>query len=163
MSEDRVQKVKPGHLRRDAYVYVRQSTLRQVVENTESTRRQYDLQERAVALGWPRERIVVIDDDLGQSAVSGDRGGFERLRGDVRRGLAGIVMSLEVSRLARRTSEAYEIMASATWAQVTQGRRTLASILHFETKALSSSKTSNKLCGEQSFILACKPSAEPTP
>ena len=59
------QKVSADHLRRDAYLYVRQSTLRQVFENTESTRRQYALRERAVALGWPVERVIVIDADLG--------------------------------------------------------------------------------------------------
>ena len=60
------QKVTAGHLQRLAYLYVRQSSLRQVMENTESTVRQYALRERAVALGWPRERIVVVDGDQGQ-------------------------------------------------------------------------------------------------
>mgnify|MGYP000879932784 CR=1 FL=1 len=64
------QKVTPNHLKRDAYLYVRQSTLRQVLENTESTKRQYALRERAVALGWPIERIIVIDHDLGRSGAS---------------------------------------------------------------------------------------------
>ena len=58
------QKVRPEHLKRDAYLYVRQSTLHQVLHNTESTQRQYALKQRAVALGWPVERIVVIDGDL---------------------------------------------------------------------------------------------------
>jgi DNA invertase Pin-like site-specific DNA recombinase len=66
------QKVTPSHLRRDAYLYVRQSTVRQVFENTESTRRQYALRERAVALGWPIERVTVIDSDLGKSGASAD-------------------------------------------------------------------------------------------
>jgi DNA invertase Pin-like site-specific DNA recombinase len=56
-------KVTAGHLRRDAYLYVRQSTMRQVVENTESTQRQYALRQRAVALGWPPDRVVVIDSE----------------------------------------------------------------------------------------------------
>jgi DNA invertase Pin-like site-specific DNA recombinase len=60
-------KVKANHLSRKAYLYVRQSTLRQVFENQESTRRQYALRERAVGLGWPSEQIVVIDSDLGCS------------------------------------------------------------------------------------------------
>src|ERR1035438_9482920 len=64
------EKVNAGHLKRNAYLYVRQSTLRQVLENTESTIRQYDLRQRAVALGWPIERITVIDSDLGQSAAT---------------------------------------------------------------------------------------------
>jgi hypothetical protein len=67
LTGDRSQKITPRHLRRQAYLYVRQSTLRQVVENTESTQRQYALRQRAVALGWPIEQVVVIDRDLGQS------------------------------------------------------------------------------------------------
>ena len=66
-------KIGPTHLQRQAYLYVRQSTLRQVLENTESTKRQYALRERAVALGWPQDRIVVIDSDLGQSGADSDR------------------------------------------------------------------------------------------
>jgi DNA invertase Pin-like site-specific DNA recombinase len=77
-------KVTPEHLKRNAYLYVRQSSLRQVIENTESRRRQYELRQRAVALGWPDERIVVIDNDLGLSAASAaDREGFQRLVGEV--------------------------------------------------------------------------------
>jgi DNA invertase Pin-like site-specific DNA recombinase len=73
-------KVKAGHLQRHAYLYVRQSTLRQVFENTESTKRQYGLRQHAVALGWPIERILVIDSDLGQSGASAaDREGFQKL------------------------------------------------------------------------------------
>jgi hypothetical protein len=74
------QKVNAGHLKRNAYLYVRQSTLRQVFENTESTKRQYGLRQHAVALGWPVERIIVIDSDLGQSGASAvDREGFQKL------------------------------------------------------------------------------------
>ena len=70
-------KSRRAHLRRAAYLYVRQSTLRQVLENTESTHRQYALRQRAVALGWPVDQIVVIDSDLGQSGASAaDREGF---------------------------------------------------------------------------------------
>jgi len=104
-------KVTADHLRRDAYLYVRQSTLRQVVENQESTRRQYDLRQRAVALGWPEERVVVIDSDLGKSGASAaDRAGFQRLVGDVGTGRAGIVMGLEVSRLARNSSDWHRLL-----------------------------------------------------
>lgn len=73
------QKVTAAHLTRDAYLYVRQSTIRQVFENTESTTRQYALRERAVALGWPVERVHVIDTDWGQSGATADREGFQRL------------------------------------------------------------------------------------
>ena len=69
MNRDRHQKVSASHLQRDAYLYVRQSTLRQVLENTESTQRQYALRQQAVALGWPIERVIVIDSDQGQKIV----------------------------------------------------------------------------------------------
>src|SRR5438309_443046 len=77
MMNDPHQKVQASHLKRNAYVYVRQSTPRQVLENTESTKRQYGLRQRAVALGWAEERVIVIDSDLGQSAATSDREGFE--------------------------------------------------------------------------------------
>ena len=86
------EKVNAGHLKRNAYLYIRQSTLRQVFENTESTIRQYDLRQRAVALGWPIERVIVIDSDLGQSAATAaDREGFQRLVTEVSLEKAGIV------------------------------------------------------------------------
>ena len=62
-------KVTADHLKRGAYLYIRQSTLKQVIENTESTKRQYALREQAIVLGWPLERITVIDSDLGQSGA----------------------------------------------------------------------------------------------
>src|SRR6185312_16415647 len=105
------QKVRPEHLRRDAFLYVRQSTLRQVFENTESTQRQYALRERAVALGWPLERIIVIDTDLGQSGASAaDRQGFQHLVSEVGLGRAGIVLGLEVSRLARNCTDWHRLL-----------------------------------------------------
>ena len=105
------QKVTASHLKRSAYLYVRQSTLRQVFENTESTKRQYDLRQRAVALGWPMDRVVVIDSDLGQSGASAaDRAGFQRLVGDVGMGRAGIVLGLEVSRLARSSVDWHRLL-----------------------------------------------------
>lgn len=105
------QKVTASHLKRDAYLYVRQSTLRQVLENTESTKRQYALRERAVALGWPIERIIVIDHDLGQSGASAaDRAGFQRLVSEVGLGRAGIVLGLEVSRLARNCADWHRLL-----------------------------------------------------
>jgi DNA invertase Pin-like site-specific DNA recombinase len=104
-------KVHAKHLERNAYLYVRQSTLRQVNENTESTKRQYALQQRAVALGWQQDQIVVIDSDLGQSGASSvERTGFQRLVADVGMGRAGIVMGLEVSRLARNSSDWHKLL-----------------------------------------------------
>jgi DNA invertase Pin-like site-specific DNA recombinase len=104
-------KVQARHLKRNAYLYVRQSTLRQVLENTESTKRQYDLRERAMALGWPLDQVIVIDSDLGQSGASAvDREGFQQLVSEVGLGRAGIVMGLEVSRLARNSTDWHRLL-----------------------------------------------------
>jgi DNA invertase Pin-like site-specific DNA recombinase/DNA-binding transcriptional regulator YiaG len=104
-------KVTASHLARTAYLYVRQSTLRQVLENTESTERQYALRQRAVAFGWPSGQIVVIDQDQGQSGASAaDREGFQRLVADVGMGRAGIVLGLEVSRLARNSADWHRLL-----------------------------------------------------
>ena len=106
MTSDTHEKVKAAHLQRNAYLYIRQSTLRQVFENSESTKRQYGLRQKAVALGWPEDRIIVIDTDLGQSGASAaDREGFQRLVTEVSLGRAGIVLGLEVSRLARNSTD----------------------------------------------------------
>jgi len=99
-------KVTAGRLRRDAYLYVRQSTMYQVIHNTESTRRQYDLKGRAVALGWQPSQVHVIDVDQGSSGASAaDRAGFQQLVGEVSLGRAGIVPGLECSRLARDSAD----------------------------------------------------------
>lgn len=104
-------KVTASHLARTAYLYVRQSTLRQVVSNTESGQRQYALRQRAVALGWPAEQVVVIDQDQGQSGASAaDREGFQRLVAEVGIGKAGIVLGLEVSRLARNNADWHRLL-----------------------------------------------------
>jgi DNA invertase Pin-like site-specific DNA recombinase len=104
-------KVTVDHLRRDAYLYVRQSTLRQVAENIESTQRQYALRDRAAAAGWPAERIHVIDNDLGKSGSSATaRDGFQHLVSEVALGKAGIVMGLEVSRLARNSADWHRLI-----------------------------------------------------
>lgn len=111
MNYGRHQKVTASHLERDAYLYVRQSTLRQVLENTESTHRQYALRQQAVALGWPTERVIVIDSDLGQSGTSvADRQGFQKLVTEVGLGHAGIVLGLEVSRLARNNADWHRLL-----------------------------------------------------
>jgi len=111
MMEHAHQKVTASHLRRTAYLYVRQSTIRQVFENTESTQRQYALRQRAAALGWPDERIVTIDCDLGQSGSSAvDRAGFQQLVAEVGMGRAGIVLGLEVSRLARNSLDWHRLL-----------------------------------------------------
>ncbi len=110
MNIEQHQKVTAGHLKREAYLYVRQSTLRQVFENTESTKRQYALKERAVAFGWPLDRVVVIDSDLGQSGAAPDREGFQKLVAAVGMGKVGIVLGLEVSRLARNSTDWHRLL-----------------------------------------------------
>ena len=105
------QKVSAEHLARTAYLYVRQSTLRQVQTNTESAERQYALRQRAVQLGWDSRQIVVIDTDQGQSGASSTgREGFQRLVADVGLGKAGIVLGLEVSRLARNNADWHRLL-----------------------------------------------------
>jgi DNA invertase Pin-like site-specific DNA recombinase len=99
------------HLQRLACLYVRQSTLQQVFENTESPVRAYALRERAVALGWPAERLRIIDQDLGPSGASAaDRAGFQRLVAEVGLGKVGLVLGLEVSRLARSSSDWHHLL-----------------------------------------------------
>jgi DNA invertase Pin-like site-specific DNA recombinase len=98
-------------LQRLACLSGRQSTLQQVCEKTESTARQYALQERALALGWPAERIIVIDQDLGHSGASAaDRAGFQRLVAEVGLGKVGLVLGLEVSRLARSSRDGHRLL-----------------------------------------------------
>src|SRR5215472_5981373 len=104
-------KVQAGHRKRNAYLYIRQSTPRQVLEHQESTQRQYGLRQQALRLGWAEEQIVVIDTDLGQSGASAaDRVGFQRLVTEVSLGRAGLVLGLEVSRLARNCSDWHRLL-----------------------------------------------------
>jgi DNA invertase Pin-like site-specific DNA recombinase len=104
-------KVTPSHTQRVAYVYIRQSTPAQVEHHRESTARQYALAERARALGWAPEQVVVIDEDLGLSgASSAKRSGFVRLTTEVALGRAGIILGLEVSRLARNNADWYRLL-----------------------------------------------------
>ena len=104
-------KVTASHRARDAYIYVRQSTLLQVRVHTESLARQYDLRERAELLGWPAHQVVVVDEDLGRSGAStAGRAGFSGLVADVGLGRAGIILALEVSRLARSSADWYQLL-----------------------------------------------------
>jgi len=112
-------RVTSKHLERDAYLYIRQSTPRQVLENTESTQRQYALRDRAVALGWPLERIHVLDCDLGKSgSQSAGRDGFQKLVSEVALCKAGLVMGLEVSRLARNSADWHRLIELCSLAGV---------------------------------------------
>src|ERR1700737_3378311 len=104
-------KVQPSHLERSAYLYIRQSSMRQVIENVESAKRQYDLRSRAIALGWREGQIVVVDSDQGESGASAVwREGFQHLVAEVSMGRAGIVMGLEVSRLARNNADWHRLL-----------------------------------------------------
>ena len=105
------EKVTASHRSRDAYVYVRQSTPSQMIHHTESLARQYELRERAVMLGWPAHQVVVIDADLGRSgAQTAGRTGFKELVADVGLGKVGIVLGIEVSRLARNNADWYQLL-----------------------------------------------------
>ena len=109
MSE--INKVTPSHLRRAALVYVRQSSAAQVEHNRESTLRQYALAQRAGTLGWPASQVTVIDEDLGLSGASAhNRSGFARMAAEVALGHVGIVLGLEVSRLARNNADWYRLL-----------------------------------------------------
>ena len=104
-------KVKSSHTRRAAVVYIRQSHPSQVENNRESTARQYALVEKAVALGWTRDQVIIIDEDLGVSGkVFVKRSGFDHLNAEVALGRVGILLGLEVSRLARSNADWYHLL-----------------------------------------------------
>src|SRR2546430_696562 len=104
-------KLRPWHLDRVAIVYVRQSTPQQVLDHKESTARQYALADRAVTLGWPRDRVVTIDDDLGKSGQSIEgRPGFQRLLAEVALDHVGLILGLEMSRLARSCKDWHQLL-----------------------------------------------------
>lgn len=112
-------KIRPNHLKRQAIVYLRQSTLRQVVEHTESTARQYALAARAEALGWPKDAIEVIDEDLGRSGATTEaRSGFLRLAEEVGKGRIGALFALEVSRFARSSADWHQLLDLCGWGDV---------------------------------------------
>ena len=104
-------KFQPHHLDRLAVVYVRQSTPKQVLDNRESTDRQYQLAARATALGWRPDRVLVIDDDLGLSGRTAvDRAGFQRLLAEVGLNHVGLILGSETSRLARSCKDWYQLV-----------------------------------------------------
>jgi DNA invertase Pin-like site-specific DNA recombinase len=105
------EKLLPRHLERLAVVYVRQSTMPQVLEHQESTRLQYSLVRRAVAWGWPEVRVLVIDDDLGRSGTSAEgRHGFQRLVAEVGLDHVGLMLGVEMSRLARSSKDWHQLL-----------------------------------------------------
>lgn len=104
-------KIKPSHTARKAFIYVRQSSLSQVEHNRESTARQYALGDRAQQLGWPKDQVAIVDEDLGLSGASADkRSGFARMISEVALGQVGIILGLEVSRLARNNADWYRLL-----------------------------------------------------
>ena len=104
-------KITDTHRAKLAYVYIRQSTPGQLVHHAESTTRQYELVERAAALGWPSARVQVIDEDLAKSgAHAGQRSGFQHLLAELSLGRVGLVLSLEATRLARNSSDWYRLL-----------------------------------------------------
>jgi DNA invertase Pin-like site-specific DNA recombinase len=104
-------KVKPSHLSRKAMVYIRQSTAQQVLNNQESTARQYALDQRAVHLGWPAESVVIVDEDQGRSGQTAEgRSGFAYLLSEVALNHVGIILGLETSRLARSNKDWHQLL-----------------------------------------------------
>jgi DNA invertase Pin-like site-specific DNA recombinase len=103
-------KITGRHRDRTAVVYLRQSTPQQVGRHQESTRLQYGLVDRALQLGWAREHILVIDEDLGRSGGSADRPGFQRLVAEVSLGRVGLVLGIEMSRLARSCRDWHQLL-----------------------------------------------------
>src|SRR5262245_201518 len=104
-------KIQTDHLRRQAVVYVRQSTVQQVRGNRESTVRQYALVDRAKALGWPADAVQTIDDDQGRSGAHADqRHGFKKLLAEIGAGQVGVVLALEASRLARSSADWHRLV-----------------------------------------------------
>jgi DNA invertase Pin-like site-specific DNA recombinase len=112
MNHERHPKVKASHLARDAYLYVRQATdVGEVSKHANRLEPRCNLQRQAMALGWPAERVIVIDSDIGQSAASAtDRRGFQMLVRQVRKGCVGVVMALDPSRLTRNRTEWHRLL-----------------------------------------------------
>jgi hypothetical protein len=133
--------VQPWHRDRLAVIYVRQSTAAQVQDHAESTRLQYGLAGRAVALGWAPSRVLVIDEDLGHSASGADaRPGFTRLVAEVGLDHVGIVLGIETSRLARSGREWHQLLELCALSEAPLGE--------FGTPTMLSRATSAEGCNE---------------
>lgn len=110
-SNNAISKITQQHLCKAAYVYIRQSTVSQLIHNQESTKRQYELTQRAVSLGWPKSEVYLIDEDLAKSGARADlRQGFQQLLAEISLGRVGIVISLEAARLSRNCSDWYKLL-----------------------------------------------------
>ena len=168
-------RIKPSHTQRAAYVYIRQSTPGQVEHNRESTARQYALADKACQLGWPREQVVIVDEDLGLSGSSTDkRSGFVRLTSEVALAHVGIVLGLEVSRLARNNADGYRLLELCGVTGNTQSLTTPAAKSSAEQCPRSKRRTQRQVSHrcqsssslsmpESSFIGATPPNSMSTP
>lgn len=117
-------KILSAHQEKLAVVYIRQSSPQQVMENRESTARQYAFAEHAQALGWPRDRVLIIDEDLGKSGRTAEgRDGFQRLVTEVTLNHVGLVLGLEMSRLARSSRDWHNLFEICASRQPASGRR----------------------------------------
>ena len=135
-------KIKPSHLNRNAYIYIRQSTEHQVRNNIESKQRQYELVDLAQQYQWHPESIVVIDDDLGRSASSTTgRTGFAKLVADVALSKAGAIWGLEVSRLARNNRDWYQLL------DVSLQFETISTIIEQENGPIRKKKAQKAMAG----------------
>ena len=116
----RAQKVQPWHTDRLAVVYVRQSSPQQVLDHQESTRLQYGLTCNAQALGWAADRVLLIDDDLGKSGATAEgRAGFQRLVSEVSLDHVGIILGIEIARVARSNKDWHQLLAATRFAEIT--------------------------------------------
>jgi DNA invertase Pin-like site-specific DNA recombinase len=134
--DEPAERITTAHRAKLAYVYVRQSSAGQVRHHQESTELQYRLVDRAGSLGWPRERITVIDDDLGKSGTSSAaRQGFQRLIAEIGLGKAGLVLSLDASRLARNNRTGTSCWSCARSSACSSPMASACTILAFTTTA----------------------------
>lgn len=104
-------KIQSHHRERTAIVYIRQSTLQQVERNNESTKLQYALKDKACAIGWAKEKVIIIDEDLGRSGANAEgRPGFQKLVTEVSLNRVGIILGIEISRLARSCRDWHQLL-----------------------------------------------------
>jgi DNA invertase Pin-like site-specific DNA recombinase len=153
-------------LERLAFVYIRQSDPQQIVKNPESTARQYALADLAVALGWPRDRVEVIDDDQGKTAATAEgRVGFHYLLGEVALGHAGIILGTEVSRPARCCKDWYQLMElCARFGTLLGDSDGLYDPGHYNDRLLLGLKSSSPYCtGNYTSATGGFPEARPQP
>lgn len=152
-------KIRPEHLSRAAFIYVRQSSPKQVRENLESQRRQYGFAEQAVALGWSEQQLVIVDEDQARSgAIPWARSGFARLVGAVARAEVGIVLSLELSRLSRNDPDWHHLVHLCRWTTTLIADEQRSMVAHS-----CGSHTYYHCAANIDPVSACRPSRCPAP